>query len=88
MKNGLVIADAGPIFSLALINKLSILESLFDTIRISQAVWEEITRDDSKPFHGRIYEFFHNKVSAITRFNELTFIMDYGESESVIYTKS
>lgn len=33
MNNGIVIADAGPIFSLALIDKLHILDELFDTIR-------------------------------------------------------
>jgi predicted nucleic acid-binding protein len=32
MKNGLVIADSGPIFSLAVVDKLELLESLFDDI--------------------------------------------------------
>ena len=45
MKNGLVIADSGPIFTLALIEQLNILEALFDKIRIPQAVWDEITFD-------------------------------------------
>jgi len=49
MKNGLVIADAGPIFSLALIDKLFILDNLFDTIKIPKAVWAEISSDDKKP---------------------------------------
>jgi len=87
MKNGLVIADSGPIFSLALIDKLSILDSLFETIRISKAVWEEISKDDTKPFHELICSYFNNKVVGITGSNELTFIMDYGESESVILYK-
>lgn len=87
MKNGLVIADAGPIFSLALINKLDILDSLFDNIKIPQAVWNEISIDDSKPFYNRIFPYFNNKVEQIKGFNELTFIMDYGESESVILYK-
>jgi predicted nucleic acid-binding protein len=33
MKNGLVIADSGSIFSLAVIDKLDILSSLFDEIK-------------------------------------------------------
>ena len=45
MKNGLVIADSGPIFSLALIDKLDILNILFDDIKISNGVWNEITYD-------------------------------------------
>lgn len=35
MKNGLVIADSGPIFSLALIDKLEILNGLFDDLEIN-----------------------------------------------------
>jgi len=43
-KNGLVIADSGAIFSLAIIDQLEILNLLFDHIRIPLAVWKEITR--------------------------------------------
>ncbi|EDN70617.1 hypothetical protein BGP_3980 [Beggiatoa sp. PS] len=43
-KNGLVIADSGAIFSLAIIDQLEILNLLFDYIRIPLAVWKEITR--------------------------------------------
>ena len=45
MKNGLVISDSGPIFSLAIIDKLGILDELFDEIYIPKAVWEELTRE-------------------------------------------
>ena len=33
MKNGLVIADSEPIFSLAIIDKLDLLSELFDEIK-------------------------------------------------------
>ena len=84
MKNGLVIADSGPIISLALIGKLELLNSLFDDILIPQAVWNEISADDTKPFYNLTYDFFKGKVRQIKGFNDLTFTMDYGESESVI----
>jgi len=84
MKSGLVIADAGPIFSLAIINQLEILNQLFDSIRIPQAVWEEITKNNKTYYYHRIYSFFKNKTQKISGFNELSFIMDYGESESVV----
>ncbi|HEY5511469.1 MAG TPA: DUF3368 domain-containing protein [Prolixibacteraceae bacterium] len=87
MKNGLVIADAGPIFSLALIDKLDILYGLFDDIRIPQAVWNEITYDEIKPDYQRLYNFFKDKTCQISGLNELTFVMDYGESESLILYK-
>lgn len=87
MKNALVIADSGPIISLALIDKLDLLDLLFGDVKISNAVWNEISNDKSKPFHNRICSYFSNKVEFIKGFNDLTFIMDYGESESVILYK-
>jgi len=87
MKNGLVIADSGPIFSLALIDKLEILIALFDDIKIPQAVWDEITYDKTKSDYQKLYNFFKDKTCQITGLNELTFVMDYGESESLILYK-
>lgn len=87
MKNGLVIADAGPIFSLAVIDKLELLNNLFDEVKIPQAVWEEISLNKSTEYYNRIEAFFREKVISISGFNELTFIMDYGESESLILYK-
>ncbi len=84
MKNGLVVADSGPIFSLAVINKLEILDLLFDEVKIANAVWEEISENPNKPHHQLICNYFQSKVMQINSYNELTFIMDYGESESVI----
>ncbi len=87
MKNGIVIADAGPIISLALVDKLKILDALFDEIKIPNAVWEELTYNDNKPSIRKIKDYFEDKVCKIEAFNELTFIMDYGESESLILYK-
>jgi hypothetical protein len=84
MKNGIVIADAGPIFSLATIERLDLLDSLFQDVKIPGAVWSEITLNKSTPFYKRIDNFFKARVCNIKGFNELNFIMDYGESESVI----
>lgn len=84
MKKSLVIADAGPIISLALVGQLSLLDSLFSEVSIPQAVWEEITQDDSKPFVSSIKAYFSDKVCRVQSFNELIFIMDYGESESIL----
>ena len=83
MKRGLVIADSGPIISLAVIDKLELLTFLFDDIKIPTAVWSEVTADESKPFYQRIYNFFEDKVTPIKGPNDLVFVMDYGEAESV-----
>ncbi|HOO85421.1 MAG TPA: DUF3368 domain-containing protein [Prolixibacteraceae bacterium] len=87
MKNGIIIADAGPIISLALVNKLDILELLFDEIKIPNAVWEEITINNDKPFYQTIFKFFKKKTQKIKQYNNLSFLMDYGESEALILYK-
>lgn len=84
MKNGIVISDAGPIFSLAVIDQLHLLDQLFDEIFIPTAVWIELTRDTNTTFFERIVQYFNTKVKDISRSNELSLIMDYGESEAVI----
>lgn len=84
MQNGIVVADVGPIFSLAVIDKLELLNQLFDEVKIAKAVWEEIKLDKSVEFYNKMELFFRSKVVEIKGFNELTFAMDYGESESLI----
>ncbi|MDM8528162.1 DUF3368 domain-containing protein [Anaerolineales bacterium HSG24] len=86
-KNGIVIADSGAIFSLAIIDKLDILNLLFDDIRIPIAVWKEITLDKTTDHYPRIYKFFNDKTQQIKGFNNLSFSMDYGESECIILYK-
>lgn len=87
MKNGLVIADAGPVFSLAILDKLKLLDQLFEEIRIPRAVWREITLHQNTDIYDGIVKFFEHKVIDIHGFNELTFLMDYGESQAVILYK-
>jgi len=87
MKNGLVIADSGSIFSLAVIGKLELFNHLFDSIKIPLAVWEEITLNKTTNQYQRIHSFFQDKIQEIAGFNDLSFLMDYGESESVILYK-
>jgi len=63
MKSGLVVADAGPIFSLAIIDKLELLNELFDDVKISNAVWKEISLNKSTKFFKKIYLFQINGSS-------------------------
>lgn len=84
MKNGIVIADSGPIFSLAVIDKLGILNDLFNEVKIPRAVWDEISFDKTKPDYHKLAIFFSDKICEISGFNDLTFVMDHGESEALI----
>lgn len=85
--NELVIADSGVIFSLSVLNKLEILEKLFDEIKIPIAVWNEITLNENVEYYDKITSFFTTKKQAITWANELKFVMDYGESEAITLYK-
>ena len=87
MSKELVVSDASPIFSLAVIGQLDLLTHLFEEVYIPTAVWEEITQDDTTVHYQSIVDFFGDRVKAISGFNELTFVMDYGESESVMLYK-
>lgn len=84
MKNGLIVSDSGPIFSLAIVDKLQILNGLFDDIYIPKAVWDELKRDQSTTSFQKIANFFQGRIKEISGQNELIDIMDFGESESVI----
>lgn len=86
-KNGLVIADSGAIFSLAVLDQLELLHVLFDDAAIPNAVWEEITLDRTVSFYGRMRSFFKKRVRSVTGMNALTPLMDYGESECVLLCK-
>lgn len=83
MKNGLAILDAGPIFSLATIDQLNLLNHFFDELKIPNAVWEEVTLKDQSTEVEKIKIFFKDKVQAIKKPNRLLLTMDYGESEAV-----
>lgn len=72
---------------MAIIDELDILTKLFDQVVISKAVWEEISLDKTTKFYATIEVFFKERVRSIQSFNELTLIMDYGESESIILYK-
>ncbi|GAB4407433.1 MAG: DUF3368 domain-containing protein [Bacteroidia bacterium] len=85
MKRG--IADSEPVFSLAILDKLAVLDALFEEVYIPKAVWEEVSRDTTLDHYPRIAQYFQGKVKEVAGFNELTFIMDYGESESVLLYK-
>lgn len=86
-KRGLVIADTGPIISLSIIKKLELLDALFDEVLIPNAVWNELNENKKIPEFHIIEKYFKTKVRKIKSINNLTFIMDYGESESVILYK-
>lgn len=87
MKNGIVIADTGPIFSLSILDKLDLLDSLFDEVYIPQSVWKELTFQKGQEFQKRIEIFFSSKVRNIVSENNLLDQMELGEAEAILLYK-
>ena len=83
-KGSICIGDTGAIISLAIIDKLSLLDLFFDKIFVPQAVWSELVEDESFAEVENIKFFFRDRVKKIHSVNDLKLIMDRGESEAVL----
>ncbi len=83
-KSTIAIADTSPVISLALIDKLWLLDKFFDTIHIPRSVWNELNDEKDFPDKQKINTFFADRIKDISSFNELELFMDLGESEAVI----
>ncbi|GHU59707.1 DUF3368 domain-containing protein [Spirochaetia bacterium] len=82
----IIIADTGPIISLAIIDKLNLLSELYGEIYIPNAVWEELIKYADVLNVPKVKQF-KNNIRYINSENYLSNIMDDGESEAVILYK-
>ena len=80
----IIIADTGAIISLGHIDKIELIEKVFGKFFIAQAVWDELKNYEHPDFKFEIINKIKEKVVKIKSKNNLSIIMDYGESESVI----
>lgn len=81
-----IVADSSPLISLAILNKLSLLEKLFDDVFIPKAVFEEITEKE-KPYFSELKKFSEDKIKVIqnrSAVNQLQRELDLGESEAIV----
>jgi predicted nucleic acid-binding protein len=77
----LVIADSGPVISLAVINKLDLLETLYGEVCISETVWQEISRY-IEPFNIPQVQSLRGKIRKLSGKNPFVGLMDAGEAEA------
>jgi len=82
----IVVADTGPIISLAVIDKLSILDSLFESVSIPEAVWEELLNYVEIFNIPQIYNY-ENNVKKVNSKYELEQLVDKGELEAILLSK-
>lgn len=83
MTSKVVVADTGPIISLALIGKIDLISKIFGKFHIATAVWEELVKYDHLINNPQLMNKLKNHVVNIHSSNQLSIIMDKGESESV-----
>lgn len=57
----IVVADASPLVALATCDTLEILDKLFGEIKVSQAVWDEVTISN-KPGSDKLTQYLQDKV--------------------------
>jgi predicted nucleic acid-binding protein len=60
----IIVADASPLLALASCECLDVLERLFGTVRVSQAVYAEVTLN-GKPYADRLAIYLQHKVVAL-----------------------
>jgi predicted nucleic acid-binding protein len=77
----LVVADSGPIISLAVIGKLDLLETMYGEVCISENVWQEVSRYID-PFNIPQVRILESKVKKLAGPNPFAMLMDSGEAEA------
>jgi len=82
----IIVSDSSPLISLAILNRLNLLEQIFDEIYIPTAVYNEIYKKN-KPHYKELQYFTVNRVKPIQ--NQLAVqllrkYLDIGESEAIV----
>jgi len=85
----IIVADASPLISFAILNKLDILNKVFDDILIPNAVYNEITQKN-KPYTGELKNFAKDKTKEVNNKLAVELLqkdLDLGESEAIVVAK-
>jgi uncharacterized protein len=81
-----IVANAGPLISLARIGRLDLLPALFGQIFVPPAVYREVTEDDSLPGAGALAQagwLKKTEVMDLGAVRGLSFWLDAGEAEAL-----
>lgn len=82
----LIVSDASPLISLALLDKLDLLNSLFDQVFVPEEVYRELTQKE-KPYYDKFITYLEGKVKKVkdqTSVNILKNDIDAGEAEAIV----
>jgi len=85
----IIVSDSSPLISLAILNRLTILDQLFDKIYVPTAVYNEVVRRD-KPHFQELNRFSVDRVKQIQNQFAVQLLLkdlDIGESEAIVLAK-
>jgi len=81
-----VVADSSPLICFAILDKLSLLDSLFDSLIVSEEVYNEVIVP-SKPYSDILSKYLNGKVKKVMNtlaVNILCHEIDRGEAEAIV----
>jgi predicted nucleic acid-binding protein len=78
----IIVADTGPLISLAVINQLDLLEKLFGKVVIPQTVWDELAHQISV-FNIPQAARFQQNIVILTHKVKPIYSIDKGETEAI-----
>lgn len=85
----IIVADASPLISFAILNKLEILDKIFKDVLIPIAVYKEITKENKK-HSDKLNSFAENKTKKVKNKLAVKLLqkdLDLGESEAIVLAK-
>jgi len=81
-----IVADSSPLICFAMLEKLSILDSIFETLFVPEEVYNEVVVP-SKPYSDMLREYLQGKVKKVSNtlaVNMLSHEVDRGEAEAIV----
>jgi len=82
----IIIADSSPLISFALIEKLNLLEQLYQEIYVPIAVYNEVSKSD-KPYSQELKQFLHGKIKGVKNTMAVDILLSdigTGEAEAIV----
>jgi predicted nucleic acid-binding protein len=77
----LIVADTGPLISMAAIDQLDLLDALFYRVVIPQAVWQELEDNIEKASIPQVRRF-QNNIMSVNHYEEIG--LGSGETEAIL----
>ncbi|MCD4820450.1 MAG: DUF3368 domain-containing protein [Candidatus Cloacimonetes bacterium] len=81
----IIVADSSPLLSFAILDKLDIIEQIFDKLYVPTAVFNELTLLN-KPYSNKLKDFLTNKVISVKNIDLVKVLsneIDLGEAEAI-----